>query len=200
MKRTITDMLGDADEFSDSDVEVFTQHLMRRKNSKQPLLRLPGELRNRIWRLAQIEDVKDQRKAFELRKEHDLAECLTENEHSPVAVDLRWILARIFHPLPSTFSLACQQMKQEAQSIFFEEVLVVTESDAFQRRGATLKTSQIFPIYHKLLTWRSRLQNVSRARPRGQVRPNQIRSGAQNGHLGPEREGALNYGVLNEVK
>ncbi|KXS95414.1 hypothetical protein AC578_6767 [Pseudocercospora eumusae] len=97
------------------------------RNSRTQLLALPPEIRNRIWYLALVEDLRHQR-------EHDRNK---RNEDEPVLRDPfhivntsarhreAWTQGLIPHP--PRFAATCRQIKLETESILYGEVMIWEE-------------------------------------------------------------------------
>ncbi|KAI5357897.1 hypothetical protein Slin15195_G037690 [Septoria linicola] len=151
MARAVAETLEEAHELTHTQLEDLLRGLTLIKNSRQPLFRLPGELRNRIWHLALIADIKDQ---YENLKQRTIAsyKSLGVETTSPHDLETRatYMISFSFRPKAAKFTYCCQQMKKETQSIFFEDLMVLTWFDPSQNVCKALKGHLIAPIFYHL--------------------------------------------------
>lgn len=162
---SMAQLLAAAGNLSISELENSSRRLIEIRNSKTPLLRLPGELRNRIWRMALIEDIRYRHAAFE-----EDAESTTQEKRAngptgctKAALTIRKISDRrvlrgdsfssilqdsVAHPEPTmvalpTFFNASRQMKTEIESILYHEIMVWEEYDHLFRTWKVLLPHQM---------------------------------------------------------
>ncbi|GIZ46756.1 hypothetical protein CKM354_000986900 [Cercospora kikuchii] len=171
----IAQLLAAAGNLSVSELETASCRLIEIRNSKTPLFRLPGELRNRIWRMALIEDIRAQEemykeKAQEIEQErregsgHVYEVVVSSYCHRswfPVSSNKRQGVGDFsttrsyfgqFHRLqetivPPTFFNACRQMKNEVEPILYSHIMVWQEYDRILRRWKTLQPHQTSGLF-----------------------------------------------------
>lgn len=124
-----------------TELESLTLRLATLKNSKQSLLRLPAELRNRIWYMALVEDIKDQ----VAKKGH----LRTDRTRDCVAwTDCFQPLERTLTITPPQFLNACRQMKLEVESILFTDIMIFEEYDALLKKWKPLKPYHLGSLFN----------------------------------------------------
>ncbi|WPA99631.1 uncharacterized protein RHO25_004249 [Cercospora beticola] len=166
----IAQLLASADALSLSELETASCRLIEIRNSKTPLFRLPGELRNRIWRMALIEDIRSQHETFrdeavsiaQERKEKALttgtstAAILREvadrrafgDDHvGNIFKDMMFQREIKIIALP-TFHNTTRQMKTEVESILYNEVMIWDEYDHLFRTWKQLLPYQMGGLFN----------------------------------------------------
>ncbi|GIZ46755.1 hypothetical protein CKM354_000986800 [Cercospora kikuchii] len=119
------------------------------ENSLSPLLRLPSELRNEIWRMALIKDIEEQVATPTGGK---LGHILGHQAPSPNTCSslgcpnlLHKSLERV---QPPRFLNACRQMKLENESILYSEIMVFEEFDNILHTWKILKPYQLGSLFN----------------------------------------------------
>lgn len=126
---------AELDGMSFKDLDTLRLRVTEAQNLKNPLLRLPAELRNRIWHLACVEDLELQINHSETRAV--IAATSNSRDDTPLPA---------LHP-PSFLS-ACHQIKHEAAGVLYDEIMIWQEyihrSDAWKK----LKPKAITALFH----------------------------------------------------
>ncbi|PPJ58395.1 hypothetical protein CBER1_08091 [Cercospora berteroae] len=124
-----------------TELESLALRVATLKNSKQSLLRLPAELRNRIWYMALIEDIKDQ--------VANTGHLRTDQTRDCVAwTDCFQPIERALTIKPPQFFNACRQMKLEVEFILFTEIMKFEEYDILLKKWKTLKPYHLGSIFN----------------------------------------------------
>lgn len=108
-------MDSELNDMSFQDLDILRRRVTSAQNIKNPLLRLPAELRNRIWRLACLADLEKQLNIIDTRAE--IEQFSSSVRESTPSLKLR----------PPYFLNACRQMKQDVEDVLYNDIMVWEE-------------------------------------------------------------------------
>ena len=116
--------------------------------SQSPLLRLPGELRNAIWRMSLIKDIEHQVATLSGGKPVRLSNLQAPNPYTCTS----WSCTSQLHGSldqisPPQFLGACRQMKLEIESILYSEIMIFEEYDNVLKKWKVLQPYQLGSLF-----------------------------------------------------
>ncbi|USW50451.1 hypothetical protein Slin15195_G037700 [Septoria linicola] len=125
----VSEAIAIAESLNETDFRTFCKTLRRRRQPNNMLLTIPRELRDRIWELALLADIRDQcPKPPESKVEIVLPAGLPG-----IVQDVRMDVAAMaynlsaFMPKPPAFVDTCRQIKVETQATLYSSIMIWEE-------------------------------------------------------------------------
>ncbi|PPJ58392.1 hypothetical protein CBER1_08092 [Cercospora berteroae] len=129
-------------------LESWTPLPTQLENSGSPLLRLPGELRNAIWRMALVQDIEHQVATLSGGRPARPSNLQAPNPNTCTS----WGWSSQLHGSldqirPPQFLNACRQTKLEIESILYTEIMIFEEYDNVLKKWKVLEPYQLGSLF-----------------------------------------------------
>ncbi|KAI5357899.1 hypothetical protein Slin14017_G119120 [Septoria linicola] len=145
----VSEAIAIAESLNETDFRTFCKTLRRRRQPNNMLLTIPRELRDRIWELALLADIRDQCPKPPESKVEIVLPAGLPGIVQPVRMDVAAMAYNMsaFMPKPPAFVDTCRQIKVETQATLYSSIMIWEECDPATFAWRTLQPYQMASFY-----------------------------------------------------